>query len=209
LPRAFVGGWPVPGYGTAAWQAGDQWRGQHQLPLPASLPTGDYDVWVGVQGSGAPAQVVGRLTVTAPERMFEQPAFAEPVGATFGAAAELVGYAVQAPPASQSLTLTLVWRALSTPETGLKVFVHLADPSGRIWAQSDAVPAGWTRPTTGWVEDEYIVDAHTLALQADRPAGDYTLWVGLYDPVSGARLPAAGPGAAPDDRVALEPMSLP
>ena len=41
------------------------------------------------------------------------------------------------------------------------------------------------------------------------PAGDYTLWVGLYDPLTGSRLPASGPGAADDQRVALGVVSLP
>jgi hypothetical protein len=53
---------------------------------------------------------------------------------------------------------------------------------------SDAIPAGWERPTTGWIADEYIADPHELVLPADLPPGNYQLLVGLYDAASGARL---------------------
>ena len=94
--------------------------------------------------------------------------------------------------------------------TRYNVFVHLqADDSGRVWSQSDAGPANWLRPTTGWLAGEYVTDIHRLALPADLPAGMYTLWAGLYEPRSGARVPVSGPGAAPDQRVALVQLQLP
>jgi hypothetical protein len=71
---------------------------------------------------------------------------------------------------------------------GYHVFVHLIDETGNIVAQSDAAPANWTRPTTGWLPGEYVVDAHTLNLPAALPPGPLTLRVGLYDPATGARL---------------------
>ena len=49
-------------------------------------------------------------------------------------------------------------------------------------AQSDGIPANWTRPTTGWLPGEYITDAHTLTIPPDAPAGDYILYAGLYVP---------------------------
>jgi hypothetical protein len=49
----------------------------------------------------------------------------------------------------------------------------------------------------------------SLRLPADLSASDYTRWVGLYDPFTGSRLPAYGPGAADDQRVALGVVSLP
>ena len=49
-------------------------------------------------------------------------------------------------------------------------------------AQSDTVPANWSRPTTGWLPGEYVTDAHTLTIPPDAPAGDYTLATGLYIP---------------------------
>jgi hypothetical protein len=63
----------------------------------------------------------------------------------------------------------------------------LLDPGGRLTAQSDGIPAGWSRPTTGWLPGEYITDVRALTIPPDAPAGDYILSVGLYVP-GGARL---------------------
>jgi hypothetical protein len=91
-----------------------------------------------------------------------------------------------------ALTITLAWRAERTPTTSYRVFVHLLDAEGGLVAQSDGVPAGWTRPTTGWLPGEYIVDTHTLSIPADAVPGPYTLQTGLYDPDTGSRLTDPG-----------------
>ena len=62
------------------------------------------------------------------------------------------------------------------------------DDEDRIWAQKDSVPAGGTRPTTGWVRGEVIVDEYELAVDADAPGGDYILEVGMYEEGTGLRL---------------------
>jgi hypothetical protein len=121
--------------------------------------------------------------------------------------ATLAGYAAQAN--DGRLEVTLVWQATGTPEVGYTAFVHLQGSDGRIWAQSDAVPAGWTRPTTGWLPGEYVTDQHSLALPADLPPGAYRLLAGLYDARSGNRVPAEGPGAEADNRVTLGEMAWP
>jgi hypothetical protein len=197
-------GWdlePANGYGAAQWQPGDEWRGQQRLVIPANLPGGVYPLTVSVAGQ-AGRQTLGALPVTAPERTFTPPPFQAASGAPFVGVGILAGYSVARE--GPALTVTLIWRAAATPALSYKVFVHL-DGGGRVWAQSDAFPAGGARPTTGWLSGEYVLDPHTLTLPADLPAGAYTLFVGLYDPVSGERAPA--PTA--DDRVALTSLSLP
>jgi hypothetical protein len=48
---------PVAGYPTGQWQAGDVWRGQFDLPLPAKLPAGVYRLRVQAQPpDGAPPE---------------------------------------------------------------------------------------------------------------------------------------------------------
>ena len=84
-----------------------------------------------------------------------------------------------------TLTVTLVWRAEAEVSTSYHVFLHLTGPDGDLAAQSDGVPAGWTRPTTSWVAGEYVTDVHVLSLSADARAGDYTLSAGLYTPGGG------------------------
>jgi hypothetical protein len=71
---------PVAGYGTQAWQPGDRWRGQYRLRLPAALPGGDYGVTVTLPGTVGRAEI-GRLSVSAPARVYTAPAMPHTAGA--------------------------------------------------------------------------------------------------------------------------------
>jgi hypothetical protein len=93
------------------------------------------------------------------------------------------------------LLLALVWRSLQPVDYDYHVFVHLLDASGAKLDQRDGQPVQWMRPTSTWQAGEEIVDRYGLLLPADLPVGSYAIVVGLYDPVSGQRLPvSAGPG---------------
>ncbi|MBI3761009.1 MAG: hypothetical protein HY260_03990, partial [Chloroflexi bacterium] len=183
---------------TSEWEAGDVWRGQHFVRLPADLGDGTYQ-WRLALGGGGDVEI-GSLRITAPARSFNAPPFDTKSGARFGDFAELAGFSLAPSPAKAggTLTLTLVWRAVATPDASYSAFVHLSDASGRVWAQSDAIPVNWTRPTTGWLAGEYIVDPRSIVLPADLPPGSYTLKVGMADARTGARAVVTGPGSAPE-----------
>jgi len=115
-----------------------------------------------------------------------------PVGLDFGGRAELAGYDLAGDPADRrALTLTLVWRGLAEMTDSYRVFVHVLDEEGQIVAQSDAEPAGWSRPTTGWLAGEYVVDQHLLQLPEGVSLSGLSLRIGLYEGESGDRLPTA------------------
>ncbi len=184
---------------TTTWRAGDFWRGQHLLTLPAYLKSGDYTWQLALTPTNQPTnQPTSQPTVhfstflhiTAPPHTFTPPSFQHPVGITLGHQATLLGYDLSADTltAGQSFTITLYWRAEATAPTGYIVFVHLLDPANRIYAQSDRPPAAGTRPTTGWLPGEIIRDEHVLTIDANAAPGRYVLHVGLYDPTSGERL---------------------
>ena len=197
---------PVNAYPTSQWRPGDQWRGQHRLRLPATLAAGDYQLSISINGEPG-AQTLGTIKVVTPARTFTRPALQFESGASFENVTVLEGYSLKKE--ENALTITLIWRATATPEVSYSAFVHLSGAAGRIWAQSDSVPADWTRPTTGWIAGEYLVDEHTLSLPSDLPPGGYTLFVGLYDPQTGGRVPAMGPGAGADNRVEIGAVTLP
>jgi len=53
------------------------------------------------------------------------------------------------------------------------VFLHLLDEKGQIVAQRDIAPAGGTRPTSGWIAGEVVVDLHTFPPSEKSQPGDY------------------------------------
>jgi hypothetical protein len=115
------------------------------------------------------------------------------LSARLGDAVELVGYDL--PPTSsgyrpgETVQLVLYWRAVIEPARDAKVFVHLYDPNGEIVTQADQRPYHGTRPPYTWAAGEMLDDPYALALPPDLAPGRYTLGLGMYDPVTGARLP--------------------
>ena len=51
-------------------------------------------------------------------------------------------------------------------------------------------------PTRFWDEGEILADRHDLVVPFDVPPGEYALYVGMYIPATGDRLPAATGGNA-------------
>jgi len=186
-------------HAAGPWADGDVLRDQVIVRLPADLETGDYH-WALTVADGAPL-TFAPLAVTAPERIYAPPPGLESVAADLGPVT-LFGLLRPATPVAPggAPTLTLVWRADELLATSFHVFVHLLAADGTLVAQSDGVPADWTRRTTGWLPGEFVRDLRALPLPADLPPGDYALWAGLYDPATGLRLT---PPAYPDGRVPL------
>jgi hypothetical protein len=197
---AEVGRWELPAVredvGTGDWPETGFLRGQHLLQMPAEVGSGAYRFVLNDEVE------LGTVTITAPDRRFEPPPLAESLGAPFRlpdgtAVASLAGIAAAGAddsPCSSApqlpCSLSLVWRGEALMPQSYRVFVHLVDEQGRIVAQADGEPSGWTRPTTGWLPGEYILDRHVLAAPDDVPGGPLSLRVGLYDPETGARLSA-------------------
>ena len=102
----------------------------------------------------------------------------------FGEGARLIGYdlAAEARPGGQ-VRLTLYWQAAARMGTSYVVF------DGRFGGQHDGIPGNGALPTTGWVVGEFLVDEHIFAIKPEAEPGPYLLEIGLYEPVSGRRLP--------------------
>jgi hypothetical protein len=184
--RAFS---PVDGaYPTGRWPAGAAVRDQIDFLVPPELPAGEYRLAVRL-GEG-PAVSLATVAVAARPHRFAAPPMETLAGARFGAVAELTGYDLA--PAGGALALTLYWRSLAATEEDYSVFVHLLDGGGRVAAQVDRVPGAGEFPTPSWAPGEFLTDAYSLALPAGFRGG--ALEVGLYDPLTGARLPVTGPG---------------
>ena len=119
--------------------------------------------------------------------------------ARLGDGIRLLGYDLTPDPArpGQDLTLTLYWRAETAGSTWLKVFVHLVGPDGSLAAQHDSPPANGEAPTSQWLAREVVADRHTISIPADASPGEYTIYVGMYSPDTGARLAASDAAGNP------------
>lgn len=134
------------------------------------------------------------------------------VYARLGEVIELTGFDLDRTDAvgGQTLQLTLHWKSIAPTTKAYKVFTHLIgeiNPERRspVWAQMDGEPVGGSRPTMTWTVGEGIDDAYGLQLPADIPPDEYQLEVGMYDPVTLARLEVrdANGTRMPDDRILL------
>ncbi len=188
---------------TSSWTRGelvrDVWSFIVPVALPADpktpLPAGTYTLSLDLLGEDgapvAPGVDIGALRITVPERTFTAPPIPHPVGLRLGEWATLLGHGPL--PAAlrpgETFHLTLYWRADGLIPRSYTVFVHLVGPEGRIYAQQDAVPAGWTRPTTGSFPGEVVRDDYPLTVDSSAPPGTYTLRAGWYDPTTGQRVP--------------------
>jgi hypothetical protein len=174
-------------YPPEEWQEGERVRGQHVLRLSAGLDDGDYRFYL----DGKP---LGSLKIEGPERLFEAPPYDSSLQANFDDLVELEGYSIEGEHSltEEPLTIKLIWQGKSEMPVSYRVFIHLVDEQGHLLAQSDAEPAGWLRPTTGWAPGEYIVDEHQLLIPAGLLENRLSINVGMYDAQTGERLPVNG-----------------
>jgi hypothetical protein len=157
------------------------WREQAFLRVPASAQAGEHTIGIMVEGERP--TTLTPVTVRALERIFEAPPVAQSVDALFGGSARLIGF--ETSEENEQIAIMLVWAAEADIPISYTVFVHALDAEGNIIAQSDAIPANGTRPTTGWLPGEIVADTHTLPIASEHVVA---LRIGLYDAATSNRL---------------------
>ncbi|MEM8858737.1 MAG: hypothetical protein AAGD96_10480, partial [Chloroflexota bacterium] len=90
--------------------------------------------------------------------------------------------------AGETLDLWFNWRANGTPSTNYTVFVQLVDSDGNLVASGDQPPINGDYPTGLWESGEMLEDPKTLQIPADAEPGIYQIIIGMYDPITGARM---------------------
>ncbi len=146
-------------------------------------------------GSDRAARVLQTCEIVTSDHLYSAPPIPDRLNVPLGNFATLEGFDVSDTSITShaAFSITLFWKARSTPNIGYTVFTHLLDEDGRVIAQDDSQPAQGQRPTTGWVAGEYIVDAHELRFNTQGLTynGAATLEIGLYDAASGRRVLAS------------------
>jgi len=136
------------------------------------------------------------------------------VGAVLGKQIQLVGYDLpdMAYHPGDIVPLTLFWQRRAEIGEEYKVFVHLLDGEGRLAAQTDSAPANGSQPTSQWAAEELVLDRHGLFLPDSLLPATYELRVGIYQPVTGDRLPvqdAAGQDVGDSLPLTFMPITAP
>jgi hypothetical protein len=181
-------------YPTDRWQAGQYWRGLHDLRLPPDVPSGEYDLILTLSDTDRNQPMgevtLGRMTVAGRARRFDLPEIRQPLAANLGDKIRFLGHdlGTQTLTPDSALSLTLYWQAIDRMDTSYSTFVHLLDADNQVRAQRDFMPGDGEAPTTGWIKGEIITDIVDIFVSDDVPPGTYTLEVGMYDPTTGERL---------------------
>lgn len=135
---------------------------------------------------------LAQIQIDALLRIDEAPEFDTAVSQALGDVGILVGYTPEAATISRDapFPVMLVWQAGDRPsDTSYMVFVQLLNTDGQLIAQSDSIPVQGQRPTTGWRAGEYILDRHELRFNDRAAPGEARLIVGMYDALTGERVP--------------------
>jgi hypothetical protein len=160
------------------------------LVIPADVAAGPLDLVLST-GLQRDDIALGSIYVQAVEHVYEVPQIQYATKSEVAGIATLLGFNIEPVieiSAGDTFTVTLVWQAGELAQgNDLKVFVQLIDEERSVVAQHDSIPVNWTRPTTGWIEGEIIIDSHPVHWLTDEP-GSGDVYVGLYDSVTGTRV---------------------
>jgi hypothetical protein len=210
-------------YPPANWQEGEIVRNWQSFLIPGNAEDGRYNLRMQVKADDRPLSRLlwrlpagnvldlGEIEIEGRERSFQLPEPEHALDTQLDESVMLLGYDLQPGNhhAGDTLHLTLYWKGVALMETSYSVFVHLLDEEGHIPAQRDSIPGGGALPTTGWAEGEVITDGYEIPIPAGVPIGVYSLVVGMYDVVTGERLPTFDENGRPQgDRILLTDIDL-
>lgn len=172
------------------------------LHLPAGLHVGEYRVEMAPQATASLDLGAVAIAASLDDQIIPQDVQAPPEPVVFGNSVQLVGSDLVVE--GDIWQLDLLWAALASPPPKAKFFVHGIDSAGEIVAQVDSVLAALPgQEIAGWQQGELVRQRVQIEWPTD--TGDSrSLYLGIYDPDTGQRLPvAAGGQILPDGRYPL------
>jgi hypothetical protein len=217
---------------TNQWHAGEVAVERYELPVPFTLPPGEYPLRLGyadlsggrmelelstgsttvelavvtvLPNPGAPAMDLLERSVA---NLDNQVGLIKARARVGWQTREMAWQDPLVVRSGRALHLTLTWYALASPRESYTVFIHLIDGAGRPVIGHDYTPLGGACPTylwfPKWLPGQEFVDPYRLVIPDDLPAGDYYLEVGMYGMTSLRRLPVVDlAGSLAGDRIIL------
>jgi len=135
--------------------------------------------------------------------------------ARFGYMAALLGYDLALPAAGlypgEHFAITLYYRSEAATGADYTRFLHVYNAASGMAAQFDSPPQNGANPTWSWMPGEVIVDRVDLQVAEAAKPGQYTVYLGFYDPkAGGSRIQArdASGNGFPDDRVYVTAIEI-
>jgi hypothetical protein len=193
-------------YPPTVWQPGEIIRQDIAFRLPDDLTAGRYRVLVQAQtGDGAALPLdsangddwaeLFTFVVEARTRSYAPPLSITRQDVRFGDVLRLRGYRLerQTVHPGESVALTVYWQAMEKPPQMYAVFNHLRAPDNTPLWHGDSWPQAGVYTTEHWRKNEVVTEEYTIDIPEDTPPGDYPLYTGVYDPLTGNRLPATTP----------------
>jgi hypothetical protein len=181
-------------------------RSDVPIAVTQATPSGEYAILSG-------AVRLATITVTHSDPLWREQDVPHPLKTDLGDSIELLGYAVEPsqPHPGDSVVVDLYWRARAPIQMAYTVFAQIVGPfnpasNNPVWGQQDNPPVSGAFPTTDWPVDMIVRDRHTLRLDPAAPPADYSIIVGLYNPLTGERLPVPG---HPDDALPVQSFRVP
>jgi len=191
------------------WQPGQVRRAVYHLPTSLQLSGDQAEVSAALVSEGEQTQTsVASIELESRPRQFEAPPITHQKSVSFEdpPLVKLIGFDLNSSElvAGDELPVTLYWQAEGEMEIDYTVFVQLLNREWQVVAQEDTQPQAGAAPTTTWLAGEILTDAHELSLPVDLPPGDYRLITGMYNPITGRRMPVSTGG----DYVELETVTV-
>lgn len=191
----------------------DELLNVYEVVIDANLPDGWYDLSV---VSGINRIKFGRLHI---EQKITPTALQTGVNLNihFDQGITLAGYDLALPSSAPGewLELKLYWQTDQVISQRYKIFVQLlgqtynANQDNFLWGQHDAEPNNGTEPFPMWATGRIVADTHTFQVQPQAPPGEYQIAVGLYDPLTGERVPVLNEqGQIIDDHIILTMLEI-
>jgi len=188
-------------YPPGVWQKGDVIRQNVVFQLPDDLAAGRYRVQVqpqtadGAGASGGEWAELFTFNIEARTRYYVPPLSITRRDVRFGEVLRLRGYRLERESAhpGESIALTVYWQALEKPAKLYAVFNHLrAADNATLW-HGDSWPQAGLYTTDHWRQKEVVAEAYTIVIPENAAPGEYSLYTGVYDPLTGDRLAATTP----------------
>ena len=203
------------------WEPDKYYLDDLRLSLPADLPPVTYALVAGLVTSDGkrltvPGSTDGLLHLRTLDVEPLRPGLFQKERPTIKAQAatddglRLQGYDLTTD--SDGPTLRLFWETADGASSDWITYIHLHDDRGERVAQFDGPPFAGLQPTSEWHSNALYIDRRQLDLPAELEPGTYLLRIGLYDRVSGGRLPFRPDGQEQphfEDGQLLIPLTVP